>query len=151
MKLPTHDAVLFADNEVLLLAFPRASDWNNAIVLSTGDPDKYKVQRLIRVGIVSNQTLTYMQVVQLALEMHAMGAELRRNMLFPGGLTEIIKIGEEHFNEMAKTDERFALAKQRIHEEWDSLTITDSSGNTETIPKKVSSAGITGVSHPWGN
>lgn len=146
MDLPTHDSVKFPDNEVLLLKFDDVTAWNNAVVISTGDPDKYKVQRSIRRGIVSDMTMSYFDVVHLTLEMHALGAKIGKNLLFPGGLKQCIELGKKEFERKAETDEAYASARARIHNEWDSLSITDGSGNVEVVKK----AGITGVSHPAG-
>lgn len=148
--LPTHDKVFFAGNEVILLKFDQVTEWNNAVVISTGDPNQYKVQRSIRRGIASNTTMTYFEVVHLCLEMVSMGAKLVTNLLFPGGFNECIRIAETEFERLAGCDEKFAIAKARIHSDWDSLTVTDSSGN-ETEIKRKPVAGITGVSHPTGN
>ncbi len=146
MDLPTHDIVKFPDNEVLLLKFEDVTAYNNAVVISTGDPDKYKVQRSIRKGIVSNLTMSYFDVIHLTLEMHASGAKISKNMLFPGGLKQCIEIGKKEFDKKAETDKEYASARARIHSEWNSLSITDGSGNVEVVKK----AGITGVSHPTG-
>ena len=148
IPLPTHDKVLFPDNELLLLKFDNVTDWNNAVVISTGDADKYKVQRSIRRGIVANITMTYFEVVHLVLEMHAMGAKLGYNYLFPGGLKQCVELGMREFNFRAEKEDAYALAKQKMHEDWDSLTITDGSGNKQEV--KRSSGGITGISHPTG-
>ena len=148
IPLPTHDKVLFPDNELLLLKFDNVTDWNNAVVISTGDADKYKVQRSIRRGIVANITMTYFEVVHLVLEMHAMGAKLGYNYLFPGGLKQCVELGMREFNFRAEKEDAYALAKQKMHEDWDSLTITDGSGNKQEV--KRSSGGITGVAHPTG-
>ncbi len=146
MDLPTHDSVKFPDNEVLLLKFDDVTSWNNAVVISTGDSDKYNVQRSIRRGIVSNLTMSYFDVVHLTLEMNALGAKISKNLLFPGGLKQCIELGKKEFEKKAETDEAYASARARIHSEWDSLSITDGSGNVEVVTK----AGITGVSHPTG-
>ncbi len=152
IPLPTHDKVLFPDNELLLMKFDNVSDWNNAVVISTGEADKYKVQRSRRRGILANQTLTYFEVVHLVLELHAMGAKLGYNYLFPGGIKQCIELGVKEFNFRAETEECYALAKKRIHEDWESLTIIDASGNQQAVVKneKKPSGGITGVAHPTG-
>jgi hypothetical protein len=148
IQLPTSESVKFAGNEVLLLKFDNVTDWNNAVVISTGDPDKYKVQRSIRRGIVANLTMTYFEVVHLVLEMSALGAKIQTNLLFPGGLEDCIRLGNVEFEKLADKDEKYALARQRIHEDWDSLTIKDSSGNEQEIRK---STGITGIASPTGD
>ena len=147
LHLPTHDKVVFPDNELLLLKFDTVSDWNNAVVISTGDPNKYKVQKSIRRGVVANLTMTYFEVVHLVLELHVQGAKFAYNYLFPGGLKQCIELGEKEFNRRAETEEAYTLARKRIHEEWDSLTITDASGNTKEVSK---STGITGIASPTG-
>lgn len=147
LHLPTHDKVIFPDNELLLLKFDNVSDWNNAVVISTGDPNKYKVQKSIRRGVVANLTMTYFDVVHLVLEMHAQGAKLQYNYLFPGGLKQCIELGVKEFNSRAEQEDSYALARKRIHEDWDSLTIKDSSGNEQEIKK---STGITGIASPTG-
>ncbi len=152
MELPTHDKVKFADNEILLLKFDKVTDWNNAIVISTGDPDRYKVQRSIRLGIAANLYMSYFEVVHLVLEMTAMGAKITKNELFPGGLKQCIEIGQKEFERLAKSDDLYAQMKARIHDEWDSLTITDKEGVEHVvINDKVKSSGITGISSPTGH
>lgn len=147
-QLPTHEKVMFPDNELLLMKFDNVSDWNNAVVISTGDPNKYKVQKSIRRGIAANLTMTYFEVVHLVLELHAQGAKMSYNYLFPGGIQQCIDLGVKEFNYRADNEEQYALARKRIHEEWDSLTITDSSGNKQEVPKLL--GGITGISSPTG-
>lgn len=133
MELPTHDKVNFADNELLLLKFDKVTDWNNAIVISTGDPNRYKVQRSIRLGIAANIFMSYFEVVHLVLEMTAMGAKIVKNELFPGGIQQCIKIGAEEFERLAKTNNEYAQMKARIHDDWDSLSITDSEGREHVV------------------
>ena len=152
MELPTHDKVKFADNEVLMLKYDKVTDWNNAIVISTGDPDRYKVQRSIRLGIAANLHMSYFEVVHLVLEMTAMGAKITKNELFPGGLKQCIEIGQKEFERLAKSDEVYAQMKARIHDEWESITITDKEGTEHVvINDKVKSSGITGISSPTGH
>ncbi len=150
IPLPSHDKVLFPDNELLLMKFDNITDWNNAVVISTGDANKYKVQKSIRRGIVANMIMTYFDVVHLVLELHAQGAKIGYNYLFPGGLKQCIDLGVKEFNTRAEKEEAFALAKKRIHEDWESLIIKDASGNEQAIVKNVSKGGITGVAHPTG-
>lgn len=152
MELPTHEKVLFPDNELILLKFNTVSEWNNAVVISTGDNNKYKVQKSIRRGIVANLYMTYFEVVHLVLEMYAQGATFSYNYLFPGGFQQCIEIGAKEFNKLAETDELYAQAKSRIHTEWDSLTLSDTSGNNiKEVEKPKSVGGITGISHPTGH
>ena len=148
LPLPTTDYVKFAGNEVLLLKFENVSDWNNAVVISTGDPDQYKVQKSIRRGVAANLTMTYFEVIHLVLELTAQGAKLTNNLLFPGGLSQCIELGKMVFEKKAETEDSYALARQRIHDDWDSLTIKDSSGNEQEIRK---STGITGIASPTGD
>ncbi len=116
----------FPGNEVLLLKFDDVTRWNNAVVVSTGDPDKYKVQRSISRGIVSNMTMTYIEVIHLVLELHTMGAKMVKNFLFPGGLDECIRIGQEEFKRRVDSgEEQYVLARARIHKEWDSIEAGD--------------------------
>lgn len=133
MELPTHDKVKFADNEILLLKFDKVTDWNNAIVISTGDPNRYKVQRSIRLGIAANIYMSYFEVVHLVLEMTAMGAKITKNELFPGGLKQCITIGQKEFERLAESDEQYSQMKARIHDDWDSLTITDKEGTEHIV------------------
>lgn len=133
MELPTHDKVKFADNEILLLKFDKVTEWNNAIVISTGDPDRYKVQRSIRLGIAANLYMSYFEVVHLVLEMTAMGAKITKNELFPGGLKQCIQIGQKEFERLAKSDPQYTQMKARIHDDWDSLTITDKEGTEHIV------------------
>lgn len=133
MELPTHDKVKFADNEILLLKFDKVTDWNNAIVISTGDPNRYKVQRSIRLGIAANIYMSYFEVVHLVLEMTAMGAKITKNELFPGGLKQCITIGQKEFERLAESDEQYSQMKARIHDDWDSLTITDNEGTEHIV------------------
>ncbi len=133
MELPTHDKVKFADNEILLLKFDKVTEWNNAIVISTGDPDRYKVQRSIRLGIAANIYMSYFEVVHLVLEMTAMGAKITKNELFPGGLKQCIAIGQKEFERLAESDPQYTQMKARIHDDWDSLTITDKEGTEHIV------------------
>lgn len=153
MELPTNNIfVEHAGNEVILLKFDNTTLWNNAVVISTGDPDKYKVQRSISRGIVANLTMTYFEVVHLVLELSTMGAKLTKNFLFKDGLDECIRLGQAEFNRRAEAgEEQYVSARTRMHKDWESLTIErDVEDGEPEVKSEVVSAGITGISSPTG-
>lgn len=145
MELPKNDHVLFKGNEVLHMDFQddTKSSFNGCIVTSTGDPDLYDIERSIRRGISHKMKGSYFDVCHLAVELHAMGAKMLKNLVFRGGIEEAIAICQAEFNRKADKDEKFAVARARIHSDWESLKIGE-----EEYTK--SEGGITGISAPTG-
>jgi len=102
------------------------------IVTSTGDPDNYKVQKVIRKGMYVTLSCSYLEVCNLALEFHISGANLTVNLMFPKGIQTAIEICTEEFNKKAETDENYAAAKQRIHSEWEEFKIEEEKSKMKT-------------------
>jgi hypothetical protein len=81
------DPVLYADNE---LVFLEGDGYTSAIVLSTGVPDKFKVEISQRAGIARKCEMNYDEVAQLVVDSVANKKRLVRNYLFKGGLKEAV-------------------------------------------------------------
>jgi|DEB0MinimDraft_3_1074331.scaffolds.fasta_scaffold251731_1 hypothetical protein len=84
----------FAGNEVMF--YPR--DFCNGVkVVSTGDPEKYKIIRSIRKGIVHEEVVLLEDVAHLYVEMAAEEVLPKVNLLFPKGLEDAMAICQERY------------------------------------------------------
>ncbi len=83
-----------AGNEVM---FYNRDMCNGVKVVSTGDPEKYKVIRSIRKGILHEEEVLLEDVAHLFVEMAAEDVLPTTNLLFPRGLSDAMDICRERY------------------------------------------------------
>ena len=105
--------VTYKDNEVLYF---NRDMCNSVRVVSTGEVDKFKVERSIRKGIVHEETVLLEDVAHLVVEMAAQEIAPERNLLFPRGLEDAMAICTERYHkEVAPNLKRNEEAKDLLH------------------------------------
>lgn len=97
----------FADNELIVIDGP---GFTGAVVTSTGNRDKFKVEVSIRGGITKKLTLNYDEVAQLVVDSICNGKELKKNAMFHGGLKEAV----EHCRKIYKDKGGKEIAYQEV-------------------------------------
>ncbi len=113
----------YADNEVIWIDGPEST---GAVVTTTGDRDRFRVEVSIRHGITKKIEMSYDDVAQLVVDSICNNKELKKNLLFRNGFKEAVehcrKIYKERGGEDIKYDnldteeENKLIAKTLPHE-----------------------------------
>lgn len=77
------EAIDYAGNELLVLD---GQGYTGAVVISTGDRNKFDVEISIRAGVTKKMTLNYDEVVQLYVDSVINGKTCKKQLLFRNGL-----------------------------------------------------------------
>lgn len=94
-SLKSNQSVHFAGNELMLF---KRDFCNSCRVESTGDPDKFKVEKSIRKGIVNREVEDLHGVANLFVQMAAEDIKPETNYIFPKGLHDAIAICREEYH-----------------------------------------------------
>jgi hypothetical protein len=110
----------FAGNEVM---FYNRDMCNCIKVVSTGDPEKYKVIRSIRKGIQHEEEVLLEDVAHLFVEMAAGEVYPTTNLLFPRGLPDAMDICRERYRKEVEPRLKKPRGYTSLHntEYWDDV------------------------------
>jgi hypothetical protein len=108
LNLMTH----YEGNELM---FFKRDFCNSCRVVSTDDPNKFKVEKSIRKGIVNKETDDLHGVANLMVQFAAEDIHPEKNLLFPKGLQDAIMLCREEYKKNVPAKEEKKRGYKSLH------------------------------------